>query len=380
MAHLALFESWWPNWLAGQWPRSSAEELQGSVAGLKARNAQLVREVAELKSRLATAGSPNPTMRGSSSNERTKTTTTRERDDTKTGVSLGGATRRSAPDARMHLHLRQLANRTILLVGGSTVRMMATDLMMHAHETQMAAFREGEALQRRLACPSEWRVVVHPCDAARGFGCTRCVCCCGPGCSRRHAEPKTVGSAASWGALFLGWSDFTATCDAYALRIDFSWKPEMHTADDDAAFGTRFCAADAPRYDLALVGKGLHDAAFRPAPLPAFVAKLALQVDALGELLRCLPPTTRLLMRTPYWADAARSNGPLLGAAADLVRAAVAGGRFGPRAQLVDAFAFTRNDTRSPTTPPPYDGVHYPPVVQLRVWNFIRNAIEEGVF
>ena len=155
VAHLALFESWWPKWLAGQRPRSSAEKLQGSVAGLEARNAQLVREVAELKSRLATAGSPNPMMRGSSSNKRTKTTTTRERDDTKTGVSLGGATRRSAPDQRMHLHLRQLANRTILLVGGSTVRMMATDLMMHAHETQMAAFREGEALQRRLACPSE---------------------------------------------------------------------------------------------------------------------------------------------------------------------------------------------------------------------------------
>ena len=92
---------------------------------------------------------------------------------------------------------------------------------------------------------------------------------------RRHAEPKTVSSAASWGALFLGWSDFTATRDAYALRIDFSWKPEMHTADDDAAFGTRFCAADAPRYDLALVGKGLHDAAFRPAPLPAFVDRRA---------------------------------------------------------------------------------------------------------
>ena len=36
-----------------------------------------VREVAELKSRLATAGSPNPMMRGSSSNKRTKTTTTR---------------------------------------------------------------------------------------------------------------------------------------------------------------------------------------------------------------------------------------------------------------------------------------------------------------
>ena len=105
VAHLALFESWWPNWLAGQWPRSSAEELQGSVAGLEARNAQLVREVDELKSRLATAGSPNPTMRGSSSNERTKTTTTRERDDTKTGVSLGGATRRSAPDEASILHI-----------------------------------------------------------------------------------------------------------------------------------------------------------------------------------------------------------------------------------------------------------------------------------
>jgi len=98
VAHLALFESWWPNWLPGQSPRSSAEELQGSVAGLEARNAQLVREAAELKSRLTTAGSPNPTMRGSSSNERTKTTTTRERADTKAGVSLGGAARRSAPD------------------------------------------------------------------------------------------------------------------------------------------------------------------------------------------------------------------------------------------------------------------------------------------
>ena len=51
--------------------------MQGSVAGLEARNAQLVREVAELKSRLATAGSPNPMMRGSSSNKRTKTTTTK---------------------------------------------------------------------------------------------------------------------------------------------------------------------------------------------------------------------------------------------------------------------------------------------------------------
>ena len=114
MAHLALFESWWPNWLPGQWPRSSAEELPGSVAGLEARNTQLVREVDELKSRLATAGSPNPTMRGSSSNERTKTTT-RERADTKTGVSLGGATRRSAPDEAPPL--RRSTRPPIRLVG-----------------------------------------------------------------------------------------------------------------------------------------------------------------------------------------------------------------------------------------------------------------------
>ena len=97
VAHLALFESWWPGQRPGQGPRDSAEELPGLVAGLKARNAQLVREVGELKSKLATAGSPNPTMRGSSSNGRTKPRT-RERADTKTGVSLGGAARRSAPD------------------------------------------------------------------------------------------------------------------------------------------------------------------------------------------------------------------------------------------------------------------------------------------
>ena len=52
VAHLALFESWWPS----QWPRSSAAELPESVAGLKARNAQLVRENDELKKRLVTAG------------------------------------------------------------------------------------------------------------------------------------------------------------------------------------------------------------------------------------------------------------------------------------------------------------------------------------
>ena len=49
VAHLALFESWWPS----QWPWSSAAE---PVAGLKARNAQLARENDELKKRLATAG------------------------------------------------------------------------------------------------------------------------------------------------------------------------------------------------------------------------------------------------------------------------------------------------------------------------------------
>ena len=52
VAHLALFESWWPS----QWPRSSAAELPESVTGLKARNAQLARENEELKKRLATAG------------------------------------------------------------------------------------------------------------------------------------------------------------------------------------------------------------------------------------------------------------------------------------------------------------------------------------
>ena len=225
------------------------------------------------------------------------------------------------------LHLSHLANRTILLVGGSTMRMMATDLMMQTHQAQMSAFSPGTALRRQLTCPSNWRIEVHPCDALRGFGCTRCFCCCGPNCTRHHVEETNISSVASWQRLFFGWSDFTATCSSYSLRLDFSWKPEMLTTDDDAAFNTRFCSPSARKYDVAIIGKGLHDVMFRPAPLGAFIAQLEPKVVALGALLHCLPQSTLLMVRTPYWADnkhgkttsMARSSNPaLLVAAADI--------------------------------------------------------------
>ena len=275
------------------------------------------------------------------------------------------------------LHLSHLANRTILLVGGSTMRMMATDLMMQTHRTQMAAFGEGTALRRQLTCPSSWRVAVHPCDALRGFGCTNCVCCCGPNCARRRAEEATnISNAANWKNLFFGWSDFTATCSSYSLRLDFSWKPEMHTADDDAAFNTRFCASSAQQYDIAIIGKGLHDVMFRPAPLGAFVARLVSEVAALGALVQCLPQSTSLMVRTPYWVDddlgkrPRRSTTGLLVATADIVRAAVASGRFGRRAQLIDAFALTRGQEGALRS---YDGIHYPPLLQMAVWDMVMS-------
>jgi hypothetical protein len=281
-----------------------------------------------------------------------------------------------------HITLRQLANLSILLVGGSTIRMMATDLMMHTRTAQMAAFTPK--LTSQLVCPGNWSIDVHPCNASRGYGCSSCVCCCGRNCSRRRVEPASSNSshqasAEGWHQLFVGWSDFTATCSSYSLRIDFSWKPEMHTVDDDAAFHSRFCSIIPCRhvYDVVLIGKGLHDAVFRPAPLDEFRSTMQRKTHALGTLLRCLPQTTLIVARTPYATSQTRNRSlynedpGLLNVAANAVRDAVARRRFGHRPVLIDAFEMTSD----PRTPAPYDGTHYPPPVQLHVWDLVLSQL-----
>lgn len=276
------------------------------------------------------------------------------------------------------LHLASWSHRRLLFVGGSTLRMMVTDLMLEAPLTRTRVHFHGmpDNLRESLQCPSSWEVLKLPCNATLGAGCPDCVCCCGAlQCGERRNDratalnittPHKLTTMRSKNELIMGWSDFDAHCTALNVTIIFSWKPELVSMADHAAFRTRFCRT--PPHVLVL-GKGLHDVVYRPEWLSNATAR----TRDLASLTRCLPPSTLTVVRTPY---ATRRSGKAilrvknrtqLDHVRRRIKAVHADGDFGAAA-LVDAFDLTNQNG----APAPYDGIHYPSPVQFWVWWLIE--------
>ena len=146
------------------------------------------------------------------------------------------------------------------------------------------------------------------------------------------------------------WLDFVHRHATSGTTVAFSWKPEFYTVTDAIAFRVRFCASPP---DLLYVGKGLHDACRRnTGSLAAHTAHAETQLRKLGGLMSCLPPTSLIVVRTPYAADGERSlsgaqcdnataEAQLVASTARVMRRLHAEGALGNHSLLLDAHRFT---------------------------------------
>jgi hypothetical protein len=125
-----------------------------------------------------------------------------------------------------------------------------------------------------------------------------------------------------------------------AAGIHFSWKPELFTRSDESLFESRLCRHPP---DILYVDKGYHDVCFlRPNATTA-----EHQLRMFGALLRCLPPTSLVIIRAPAYArpgDRVCDRGlrttsipKLLDAMRSLYLQLHAEGAFGP-ALLIDGY------------------------------------------
>lgn len=305
------------------------------------------------------------------------------------------------------------ANRSLLFLGDSTLRSMVTDMIQQVTWTGADRLASGYAqVATAVQCPSEWDVTIFNCSESMGYGCVDCVgCCCGrPTCPQRNntaiseiVRDKT--RAREWIRLTNGWSDFTARCTSLNLSLSFSWKPELYTQADVRAFETRFCLRPP---DVLLVGKGLHDAVRRYEPTDLTLSEFENTFEAafrrFATLLRCLPPTTLIVVRTATATDLLAATNRLtfkvrkpirLTSEHEIVMRLYADGVFRHPSVILDAFQLTNASHvrrmqgnaiasthkgphgeslwQDPDTPPSaHDGIHYPPMVQLWLWRYLE--------
>ena len=264
--------------------------------------------------------------------------------------------------------LQVLTNRSIVLLGDSTVR----DMLSHL---------TGAPAAEPWRPNPVWHVEALGCDERVGSGCTDCWACCQPSCrssdaargGRRSFIPFSKRVAAAT-YVHRGWQDFVHTQGHTRTRIAFSWKPEAFSRADAAAFSTRFCAAPP---SLLYIGKGLHDACRDNATtIDDVAAHAAARFRQLAHLLRCLPPSTLVVLRTPYFVSSKMGSSnrvchypseepTRVAAVRDVLRRMHAEQAFGTRALLLDAYAFTHaaDENGSPALRT-LDGHHYPPAVR----------------
>ena len=294
-----------------------------------------------------------------------------------------------------------LRHRSVLLLGDSTVR----DLLSALTNTPAAepwAIRPSDA---RL-----WSVTELGCAREIGSGCADCWACCGENCANEAAQragrrsfmtySKRVASAQR---TRRSWQDYEHRRVPDNVSVHFSWKPELHSDADDVAFATRFCAAARAPPAVIYVGKGLHDACRREGTGAQLRPHAETQLRRLASLLRCLPPTTLLVLRTPYYAaplgrnasrtklgatDARRvcvdlpHEAERLRAIRDAMVRLHRDGVFGAHAVLLDAYSLTRAAARQDGHPQLHslDGHHYPDAVRrvelLLLWHAVAQRLD----
>jgi hypothetical protein len=279
--------------------------------------------------------------------------------------AAGGARLRAdAPPAGEWARSARMANRSVVLLGDSTIRLLAWHVVLHDH-------RDRPVSPRRLA-EAGWRggaLEYLPCGNASGSGCSyrHCLQCC----DNRHCP---AGPHADEHV------DFAAAHASSGLRLAFSWKPQLgHEPYELAAFATRFCAAPP---DLLVVSKGGHEASFESIkftePL-AWKAEMARRLRATLRALECLPRSTAIVWRTSELSTrvqkAAYKEAPLMALTTAVVRRAFREGAVPDSAYLLDALALTDAASQSADAAlHSFDGHHYPESVVQAEWELILFA------
>lgn len=272
------------------------------------------------------------------------------------------------------------ATATILIVGGSTGRQMLDSFVeQHVSLTARSMLKTGRCDTFNVIDPkfgnvvSNWSRRVHACTApameAAGVGCADCVCTC--------RSPD--------------WTDITATAMLKetwrGATIRFSWKPQLMTRADEAAFTRRLCHEE-PLPDLVVVTKGLHDVYFLPKPtLAAHFDHVRRAFERFAQLLECFPSTTAIVVRAPMdglrrrpasgvsWGNHSETDFlETTTQAMKVVTGRLAARRDGP-VYFVDAFAETLH-TQPNVTYVPCDGHHYRTGLHHAVWQEIAELTD----
>ena len=272
---------------------------------------------------------------------------------------------------------RVLRNRSVLLLGDSTIRDMLSPLT-------------GAQNAEPWRASAGWRVAALGCDERIGAGCPDCWACCMPSCNTAERSGRRIfipyrKRLANAAYSRRGWMDYEYVHASSATRLLFSWKPEVISRADEAAFAERFCASPP---SLVYIGKGMHTACRHNATsLAALEAHVAAAFGRLAQLLRCLPPSSLVVLKTPYFV----SNGTLgssnrickvpqeeparVATVRNVLCRLFAEGAFGARALLLDAYAITRAaDATGAPALRTLDGHHSPPPVQALEWALLTRA------
>ena len=269
-----------------------------------------------------------------------------------------------------------LNERSTLFAGDSAMRKLYASMTRH---------EDGEEGREIWDNVDGFSIESHGCDPSIGSGCDDCWACCSP----QHCNTALNGLAShsfkSWrkrlettNYLRQGWLDYTHHHKTQHAQYMFSWKPEIYTRADRMAFAARFCNSTSPPHFVYL-GKGLHDACrHNGSDLTEFASLVEERLHALTQVLRCLPPTSIIVLRTPYmvprpglsasrvcrtsWQEPARVQ-----VVRDTLQQMHRAGSFGSNALLLDMYALTRaamdSDVIALHT---VDGHHYPPgIIQV---------------
>lgn len=286
-----------------------------------------------------------------------------------------------------------LDHRYVQIVGGSTGREMVEPVTL-CRSTQVCEAARRATNDTSPKRPHAWDVDVSNgwqrtevgCNASIGSGCADCWACCQSACRGAHTPLRTFA------AVSRGWADYIYHQQSRGRTVGFSWKPEWQTAADEALLSSRLCAGSsaggppvariwalgAP--DLLYVTKGLHDACV----LNISIAEIQSRIQRFARSLSCLPSSTIIVVRTPYFhpadSSAARTVchypidevGRRIRAVRDEIwRLHREQAAFGASALVLDAYALTmaaertgRSGVAAARALKSIDGHHYPITVR----------------
>ena len=329
-------------------------------------------------------------------------------------ATVGDVLSKAAADPRPSINVTPaclLDGRSVLFAGDSTMRKLYAAVLGRADGVGGREVWDDHRAEDGLI------VQAHGCEPSIGSGCDDCWACvsCSPEQRCAGAERGSQGSqqeVSEHGHSYTpwrkrlqsadytrrGWLDYTHRHAGRRATLTFSWKPEILTQADRAAFGTRFCAsalAISPP-QLVYLGKGLHDACRHNGTDPnAFETWVASRLRGLASLLRCLPSSSVVVLRTPSYVP----SRPGLAATRvclnqhdepgrvlivrDVMLRLHRGGEFGSHALLLDMHALQRAATDAATpTLQTVDGHHYPHAFEeletALLWHAYALALDEA--